>query len=577
MASESRDHKRTESELQRSCDLLQAVIEAAPVAIMGLDLDGNVQMVWNPAAERMLGWRAEEVMGHPLPSVPEDGKAEFERFRERIREGQVISGVEVRRQRRDGSPIDYSIWASPLHDPQGQVVGNIAVLVDVTERKGMERALATREQAYRTLLENIPDLIVRYDTGLRRIYVNAAWEKASGLFADEVVNVHATKILNVPHPANDDYIAKLRQVHETGVPQAIEFTWVNAFGATLLLEYVIVPEYDRNGKIASVLAVGRDLSERKQAEQERLANLRFMESMDSVNRAIQGARDLEQMMSDVLAVVLDIFACDRAALVYPCDPEASTWYAPMERNRPEYPAPLLEAGQPVPMDAGVAELFRTFSNARGPVRFDPKSGYPLPAVVKEKMHGIKSLLGMTLYPKVGARWLFCVHQCGHPRVWMPAEVRLFQEIGRRLTDGLTSLLTYRNLRVSEERLNQAVRVSETGIFDHDHIADTLYWSPELRAIYGFAPDEVVSLEHILERIYPDDRDRVVDAIRRLNSPECEDSFDLQHRIIRTDGRVRLILARAQIFFEGEGGARRPVRTVGAVLDITERMSAGLAG
>ncbi|MBI1194640.1 MAG: EAL domain-containing protein [Gammaproteobacteria bacterium] len=573
MASEIRKQKQTESELQRSCDLLQAVIEAAPVAIMGLDLDGNVQMVWNPAAEKMLGWAAEEVMGRPLPSVPEESRAEFERFRERIGEGQVISGVEVRRQRRDGSPIDYSIWASPLHDAQGRILGNIAVLVDITERKGMQRALATREKEYRTLLENIPDLIVRYDTDLRRIYVNAAWEKASGLFADEVVDVPAAEILSVPRPVNDDYVDKLRQVLETGVPQAFEFSWVNAFGATLLLEYVIVPEYDRSGKIVSVLAVGRDLTERKQAEQDRLANLRFMESMDLVNRAIQGARDLEQMMSDVLAVVLDIFTCDRAALVYPCDPDTATWYAPMERNRPEYPAPLLESGQPVPMEAEVAELFRTFASARGPVRFDPKSGYPLPLAVREKMQGIKSLLGMTLYPKVGSPWLFCVHQCDRSRIWTPSEVRLFQEVGRRLTDSLTSLLTYRNLRVSEERLNQAVHVSQTGIFDHDRVADIIYWSPEQRAIFGIGADEVVTYDQFFQQVHPDDRDFVAETIRRAQDPKGDCQFDLQHRIVRKDGEVRWVMARSRTFFDGEGEVCRAIRTVGAVSDITERMRA----
>ena len=62
--------KRAERELQQSNDLLRAIIEAAPTAIIGLDLDGNVQMVWNPAAEKMLGWSAQEAMGRPLPSVP---------------------------------------------------------------------------------------------------------------------------------------------------------------------------------------------------------------------------------------------------------------------------------------------------------------------------------------------------------------------------------------------------------------------------------------------------------------------------------------------------------------------------
>jgi PAS domain S-box-containing protein len=136
--------KQVVDELQRSKDLLQAIIEAAPTAIIGLDLDGRVQTVWNHAAEKMLGWSAEEAMGRYLPSVTADKEEEFQRFRESIRSGKTLNGKEVRRQRRDGTPIDYSIYASPLHSLDGQIIGNIAVLVDITERKRTEIVMSAR-------------------------------------------------------------------------------------------------------------------------------------------------------------------------------------------------------------------------------------------------------------------------------------------------------------------------------------------------------------------------------------------------------------------------------------------------
>jgi PAS domain S-box-containing protein len=135
------ERKQTENELQQSNELLRAIIEAAPVAIIGIDIDGNVQTIWNPAAEKMLGWSSQEVMGRPLPSVPVESREEFRQFRERIRRGMTLDGVEVRRQKRDGTPIDYSIYASPVHDEEGRIIGNIAILVDITERKRIEETL----------------------------------------------------------------------------------------------------------------------------------------------------------------------------------------------------------------------------------------------------------------------------------------------------------------------------------------------------------------------------------------------------------------------------------------------------
>ena len=99
-----------------------------------------------------------------------------------------------------------------------------------------------------------------------------------------------------------------------------------------------------------------------------MANLRFLLSMDRVNRAIQGTNDLEQMMSDVLDVVLSIFDCDRAFLMFPCDPEAPSWTAPMERTRPEYPG-ILASGLEIPMDEDVAATLRILLAADGPVKF----------------------------------------------------------------------------------------------------------------------------------------------------------------------------------------------------------------
>jgi PAS domain S-box-containing protein len=124
------------------------------------------------------------------------------------------------------------------------------------------------EKEYRTLIESVPDLIVRYDLDLRRIYVNPAWEIASGLAAAEVIGGAYAGVPRAPNPVNIEYVKKLRLALETGASQTSEFTWINADGVKLFLEYVIVPEYDHDGRIAGVLAVGRDITERKHMEEE---------------------------------------------------------------------------------------------------------------------------------------------------------------------------------------------------------------------------------------------------------------------------------------------------------------------
>jgi PAS domain S-box-containing protein len=129
------------------------------------------------------------------------------------------------------------------------------------------------------------------------------------------------------------------------------------------------------------------------------------------------------------------------------------------------------------------------------------------------------------------------------------------------------------LRLSEERLRQAVRASDIGIYDHDQERDIIYWSPEQRRNYGITADEPVTLSVFLASVHPDDGAMIALAVKRAHDPMGDGYFDVEHRIVRRDGQTRWLKTRSQTFFSGQGPARRPVRTIGAVLDVTERRQA----
>ncbi len=215
-------HTLAERELQQSRDLLTAIIEAAPTAIIGLDLDGNVRTVWNPAAEKMLGWSAQEVMGRPLPSVPVESQEEFSRFRERIRRGEILDGVEVHRQRRDGTPIDCSIYASPLHDAEGRIIGNIAVLVDITKRKQAEEELRASEEHFSKAFHLGPIGIVIFRAADERfVDVNDAFLKSSGYTREEIIG-HTEAELQL-YAIPEEHESNLRALKERGSSGPFEF------------------------------------------------------------------------------------------------------------------------------------------------------------------------------------------------------------------------------------------------------------------------------------------------------------------------------------------------------------------
>jgi hypothetical protein len=224
----------------------------------------------------------------------------------------------------------------------------------------------------------------------------------------------------------------------------------------------VVVEGDGAARLRGVMV---DITERKQADEDRQAQGWVMESLDRVTRAIQGTNDLEQMMSDVLDAALSIFDCDRAWLVYPCDPDAAWHGAKMQRTRPEFPG-LFAVGEQVPMESETADVFRTVRAARGAVQFGPHSAFPLSGRLAKRL-GTQSRMLMALYPKGDQPYMFGLSQCSYPRVWTRQEQFLFEGIGRRLEDALTSLSIFHRLRESEKRYRHIFESTAVSIWEED--------------------------------------------------------------------------------------------------------------
>src|SRR4030095_5543817 len=293
--------------------------------------------------------------------------------------------------------------------------------------------------------------------------------------------------------------------------------------------------------------------ERKRAEEERQAHLWLLESMDQVNRAIQGTNDLEQMMSDVLDAVLSILNCDRAWLVYPCDPEATSWKVPMEHARTEFPA-LFVLGLNLPVDPEIAKVFQSVRASGGPVRFGPGAEHRLPAEAAKRF-SIQSMIGMAIYPKGDKPYMLGLHQCSYPRVWTPQEERLFQEIGRRLEDELTSLLMFRTLGESERKLEEASRLAHVGYWERDPDTDLITWSDETYRIFGLEPQaRLLSLAQLPELVHPEDKQIVIEAVAEAlrGGPR----YDVEYRVVRPNGEVRLVHSQGDVIRDESGRARR---------------------
>jgi two-component system repressor protein LuxO len=177
-----------------------------------------------------------------------------------------------------------------------------------------------------------------------------------------------------------------------------------------------------------------------------------LESLAALGKATNEADNVNQMMDNAMKVTLSVFNCDRAWLLYPCDPNAPSWWVPIEQTTPEYLGINL-LNTDMPMEPAVSEVMREALSATGPMAFGPQYEHQIPSMIV-KQFSVQSQLCLAIHPKMGQPWLFGLHQCSYARVWTENELNLFREFGQHIAVSLGLSISFEKLQKSKQRLSR---------------------------------------------------------------------------------------------------------------------------
>jgi PAS domain S-box-containing protein len=550
---------------KEAADKIRLIINTVPGLLWTARPDGWVDFLnqrWldytGMTLEQGLGW-AWQPGYHP-----DDLENLLIKWRAAVAERKPLE-VEARLRRFDGEYRWFLKRAFPLFDNAGRVLGWYGGNIDIHDLKQAE-ASVRRNEAHLAEAQRLSKTgswvwnaktkeNVFWSKELRRIYG----------FDPETPIVQYAAARERVHPEDGAFFDEtfhhaLREERDFQMDHRI----VLPGGEVKHIHVVGHPISNGSGELVEYIGSVLDVTERKGAELEAQTHLWFLESMDRINRAIQGTNNLEEMMSEVLKAVLSIFNCDRAWLVYPCDPQAMTWRAVMEHVRPEFPG-AFALGVDLPIDPEVAAVFGRVRGSRISVCFGPESGDLVPLQLVARF-SIRSMIGLAIYPKLEKPYMFGLHQCTHPRVWTLSEQRLFQEIGRRMEDALSALLMFRSLQNSEVKLEEAQRIAHVGHWERDLETNLIAWSNETYRIYGLAPQErVLNLSQVTKLLHPEDRQVMSQAVADAVNGVCP--YNVEFRVIRPTGEVRFVHSKGDVVKDESG---RPRRHFGTVQDITDR-------
>jgi len=261
------ERKRMEQELVRREREFRTLAENSPNIIVRYGQDFR-RIYYNRAYMQSYNISAEEDLGKtPLEQwrlATPDAQTYMQRLQKIMHTG-VMEELIVEQMGTDGLPLYRNMFLVPEPDENGKVVNLLAISHDITGIKRMEALLRKSELEFRTLAENSPDMIVRYDQDCRRIYLNPAYEYYTGIPLDRARNKNPAEVW-VPMMPREEYVERLQRVMQTGQPDRILLEWILPDGSLTSHQMHAVAEYDDQGRAVGTLVIGHNISELKATE-----------------------------------------------------------------------------------------------------------------------------------------------------------------------------------------------------------------------------------------------------------------------------------------------------------------------
>ncbi|MBD3308287.1 PAS domain S-box protein, partial [candidate division KSB3 bacterium] len=521
------DRQQVEQALRQEKETVQRYLDIAGTIILILNPDQTAHLI-NKKGCDVLGYPAEEIIGHPWFDrfVPTKEHDQVKAIFTQIMSGEVeaVEYFENPILTKEGQERIIAWHNSVITDEHGAIIHTLSSGEDITERKQAEEALRQREQQFRALAENSPDVIARQDKNLRYLYVNPATETATGVPVQAFLG-KTNDELGMPEESSAFWYPKLKKVFATGQPETLEFD-VSTPEGTRYYQGRIVPEFAQDGTVESVLAVTRDITEIKQAE----ASLRV---------GLEKYRVLFEMFP------LGITITDSAGNI-------------VEANK--ISEKMLGLSQEEHTEREIDSADWTIIRPDG-TPMPPEDDASVRALQEQRLIADQEM-GIVKGPD-DVTWLN-----------VTAAPLPLDEYGVVITyaDITERKRIEKALRESETRFRQlAENIHEVFFLTDLKTRQIIYVNPAYETIWGRTRESLYqnSLSFV-ESIVPEDRERIAEATELQRRGEKR--FNEEYRIQRPDGTIRHLWVRANYIPDDQG---QPYRSVGLVEDITERKQAEL--
>jgi PAS domain S-box-containing protein len=254
---------------------LAAIVESSDDAVISKSLAGIVTS-WNAAAERIFGYRAEEMIGQSiLQLLPEGRQDEEDMILERLRQGERIDHFETVRRAKDGRLLEVSVTISPLRDARGTIIGASKVARDITARKKAEEALHKERELLQAIVDTVPAMLTVYEPDTKVMRLNREFERVLGWSTPEAAGASLMEQC-YPDPA---YREQIRLFMESCREGWMDIRMRTRAGRDVETSWANVRLSNK-----TQIGIGIDITARKEAEE---AQVRLTTELQRINDELQ--------------------------------------------------------------------------------------------------------------------------------------------------------------------------------------------------------------------------------------------------------------------------------------------------